>query len=152
MTAARSYYAFDVAPGFWDGLVQEARNGRLMSIDRIKEEIDRGKDDLKDWANNTFHAWFASTAENNVVATYRQIMKWAQAQKQFTAAAKAEFAVSADGWLVAYAKAKDCVVVTNEKFEPNIKRKIKIPNVCQAFTVTYVNAFEMLRALSIRLG
>lgn len=29
MTAARSYYAFDVAPAFWHGLAREAANGRL---------------------------------------------------------------------------------------------------------------------------
>lgn len=48
MTAARSYYAFDVAPAFWDGLVREASNGRLLSIDRVKDEIQRGRDDLVD--------------------------------------------------------------------------------------------------------
>lgn len=54
MTAARSYYAFDVAPAFWQGLVRQASNGRLLSIDRVKDEIQRGKDDLVTWANGTF--------------------------------------------------------------------------------------------------
>src|SRR5262249_45130778 len=134
MTAARSYYAFDVAPAFWDSLVREAGNGRLLSIDRVKDEIDRGKDELVEWANGSFHRWFAGTAENDIIAAYREIISWAQAQSQFLDYAKDEFAKVADGWLVAYAKAKGATVVTNEKFEAAARKKVKIPNVCQAFS------------------
>jgi hypothetical protein len=152
MTAARSYYAFDVAPAFWECLVRQASNGRLMSIDRVKDEIQRGKDDLVEWANGTFHPWFASTVQDDVIAVYREIMTWVQEQRQFFDYAKEEFARGADGWLVAYAKAKGCVVVTNETFQPSIRRKVKIPNVCQAFGIPCINTFEMLRAVGIRLG
>ena len=152
MTAARSYYAFEVAPAFWEALVRHASNGQLFSIDRVKDEIQRGKDDLVEWTNNTFYPWFVSTAEDDAIAVYRQIMRWAQAQSQFFDYAKDEFAHGADGWLVAYGKAKGCVVVTNETFEPAIKRKIKIPNVCRAFGVPYIDTFQMLRSLGIKLG
>jgi hypothetical protein len=152
MTAARSYYAFEVAPAFWEALVHHASNGQLLSIDRVKDEIERGKDDLVKWANATFSPWFASTAQDDVLAAYREIIGWAQAQSQYFDYAKEEFAQGADGWLVAYAKSKGCVVVTNETFEPAIKRKIKIPNVCRAFGVPYIDTFQMLRALGIKLG
>ena len=149
MTAARSYYAFDLVPGFWQQLVNQASNGRLLSIDRVKDEIDRGKDELARWADQALQHWFDSTTESDVIDAYRRIMSWAQAQNHFTDAAKAEFASVADGWLVAYALAKHSVVVTNEKFDANIRRRIKIPNVCQAFGVQYVDTFGMLRELSI---
>ena len=152
MTAARSYYAFDVAPAFWDGLVREASNGRVLSIDRVKEEIQRGKDDLVKWANGTFNTWFAGTAEEDIITAYREIMNWAQGQSQFFDYAKDEFAKGADGWLVAYAKAKGYAVVTNEKFEAAVRRRIKIPNACQAFGITCIDTFELLRVLGIRLG
>jgi hypothetical protein len=152
MTAARSYYAFDVAPAFWEGLVREASNGRLLSIDRVKDEIQRGKDELVEWANGTFHPWFALTAQADVIQNYSGIIRWVQGQSQFFDFAKEEFARGADGWLVAYAKAKGHVVVTNETFQVNIQRRVKIPNVCKAFDVPCINTFEMLRALGIRLG
>lgn len=79
-------------------------------------------------------------------------MTWVQGQSQFFDYAKDEFAKGADGWLIAYAKAKGCVVVSNEKFEATVRSKVKIPNVCQAFGIPYVNTFEMLRAVGIRLG
>jgi hypothetical protein len=154
MTAARSYYAFDLVPTFWRVLVGEASNGRLLSIDRVKEEIDRGNDRLKEWASGDFHAWFEPTNHSSVLGHYRDIVRWAEAQQQFTRAAKDEFTdkENADPWVVAYAKATNRTVVTNEKYEPNIRRRIKIPNVCKAFDVEYVDTFQMLRALGVRLG
>lgn len=152
--AARQYYAFDLAPAFWRSLIEHAEGGRVESIDRVKAEIARGKDELKDWTNDNFHQWFASTDEDDVIDVYRQVMGWAYEQSQFTDPAKAEFARqdNADAWLVAYAKANGCLVVTNELFDPNVKRKIPIPNVCDPFDLQYVGTFDMLRALGVRLG
>ena len=152
MTAARRYYAFDIAPVFWELLVNNASKGRLLSIDHVKADIDRGKDELTSWASGYFHKWFDSTAQDDVVQDYRRIISWAQGQNQYTVAAKADFARASDGWLVAYAKAKGYTVVTNETYDPNIRRRIKIPNVCKAFKVPYVDTFKLLRDLGVKLG
>lgn len=32
--AAQGYYAFELAPGFWQALLYHAVNGRIQSIDR----------------------------------------------------------------------------------------------------------------------
>lgn len=152
--AARRYYAFDIAPAFWQSLIDLAADGRVVSIDRVKAEIDRGKDDLSAWANGHFRGTFVTTGDPDVLAIYQNIMIWAQGQTQFTDAAKAEFALAnnADAWVVAYAAAKGCVVVTHELLDPNVRRKIPIPNACQAFNVSYVDTFQMLRALGVRMG
>ena len=151
--AARGYYAFDIAPTFWSALIDQAKSGRVKSIDRVHAEIDREKDPLADWANTNFQQWFAPTNQADVIETYGQLIVWAHNQTQFTDAAKAEFAgaENADAWLVAYAKANGCVVVTLEQFNPDIKRQIPIPNVCQAFDVPYVGTFQMLRDLGVKL-
>jgi len=148
--AHRHYYAFDLAPRFWEGLVQLAANGQVESIDRIKQELDRGKDELATWATDHFGRAFASTDEDDVVDSYREIMTWAFVQVQFSDAAKADFAKAADGWLVAYARARRRVVVTHEALKLDIKKKVPIPNVCEAFGVPYVNTFEMMRKLGLR--
>jgi len=152
--AFRGYYAFDIAPAFWRALVRQASNGRLLSIDRVRHEIEQGKDDLANWAVSNFHRWFASTAESDVIESYRNIMRWAQAQPQYSEAAKRQFADenNADPWLVAYAEAKGCVVVTLEQLDPNVQRTIPIPNVCRAFRIDFVDTYAMLRALGVRLG
>ena len=150
--AARRYYAFDIAPPFWESLVHHASNGRIRSIDRVKHELERGKDTLAEWATTEFNDAFASTNEDDIIEAYSEIMSWVQAQNRFTDAAKADFASGADGWIVAYARIKGYIVVTHEVFDPIIKRKIPIPNVCQSFNVKPQNTFEMLRQLGVRFS
>ena len=150
--AARRYYAFDLAPPFWENLVRYAANGRIQSIDRIKKELEQGNDELATWATTQFSNAFASTDEKDVIEFYGEVMGWVQAQDQFSDAAKAEFAADVDGWLVAYAKSKGHIVVTHEVLNPSIRRKVPIPNVCEAVGVRYIDTFEMLRQLGVRFS
>lgn len=152
MQSARSYYAFDLAPAFWQALIDHAANGDVCSIDRVKEELLRGNDDLADWAANEFSPYFARTDQSNVIKAFSDIMYWVEQQGQFLPAAKSEFASGADGWLIAYAKVNGCLVVTHEQFRPDAKRRVLIPNVCRAFGVDTIDTFAMLRALNVRLG
>lgn len=154
MQAARGYYAFDIAPAFWQALIDHASKGSVLSIDRVRDEIEQGKDDLANWASGNFHQWFASTGDSDVVEAYGKIMNWAHAQPQYSPAAKAQFAgvKNADAWLVAHALAKKCVVVTQEQPRPEAKRKVFIPDVCQAFGVSFLDTYAMLRALRVKLG
>lgn len=150
--AARRYYAFDLAPKFWELLVRHVEAGQIQSIDRVKQELERGKDELATWVKGTFKAAFASTDDTDVFRSFAEIMTWVQAQGQFLEAAKADFASGADGWLVAYARVKGCVVVTHERPAPDARRRVPIPNVCEAFDVPFVDTFEMLRTLGERFA
>jgi hypothetical protein len=150
--AARRYYAFDLAPRFWETLIRHARDGRIQSIDRVKQELGKGHDELADWSKTHFSDAFASTNEDDIVQCFGEIMGWIQVQNQFTNGAKADFANGADAWLVAYAKVKDCVVVTHEVPAPDAKTRIPIPNACQAFGVPFVDTFEMLRRLGVQFA
>jgi hypothetical protein len=150
--AARRYYAFDLAPKFWESLVLHAEKEEIQSIDRVKQELERGNDELATWAISQFSEAFASTDEEDITESYTEIMSWVQAQDQFSDPAKADFASGADGWLVAYAKSKGFTIVTHEVLDPNIIRKVPIPNVCEVFGVSYVDTFEMLRQLGVRFS
>ncbi|HPI78558.1 MAG TPA: DUF4411 family protein [bacterium] len=148
--AARSYYAFDISPRFWNCLTQLAEDGRIASIDRVKQELDRGNDDLREWANTRFSQAFKSCDDDSVIAAFSETMKWVGSHKKFEDAAKSVYASKADGWLVAYAKAKGFIVVTQEIFSPEARNRIPIPNICEAFSVRYVNTFQMLRDLGVK--
>ena len=148
--AARRYYAFDLAPGFWDALNDLVSAQRICSIDRVDAEI--REDSVREWIDNGgFANGFASTDSVEVALMFGQVMTWVNQQVQFTNAAKAEFASGADGWLIAYSKLHNLSLVTHEVLRLDVKRKVPIPNVCQAFSVPYVDTFDMLRALSISL-
>ena len=148
--ANRHYYAFDLAPRFWRSLVQHAEEGRIESIDRVRVELQRGQDELVEWVGGEFGLAFASTDEEVVVQSYGEVMNWVDGQDQFLDSAKADFARGADGWLVAFASARERVVVTQEVLKPDTRRKVPIPNVCEAFGVRYVNTFQMMRELGVR--
>jgi len=151
--AARHYYAFDLGTKFWDILLQHANEGTIESIDRVlKQDLDKGKDELTRWANAAFIHAFRSTDEKDVIESYVRVITWVRGHPQYTDAAKAEFANEPDGWLVAYAAAKGCVVVTHEVLRPDVRTRVPIPNVCEPFNVRYVDTFAMLRELGARLS
>ena len=152
--AYKRYYAFDIAPSFWRLIKEHAEAGQIISIDRVLNELTTfpDQDALKTWAVSEFNRWFVSTDNDEVISSYRDIINWAVSQTQYTDAAKAEFASIADSWLIAAAKTYNCILVTHELYDANIKRKIPIPNVCRNFNIPYMNTFEMLRSLNATLG
>ncbi|ABB14902.1 DUF4411 family protein [Carboxydothermus hydrogenoformans] len=150
--AARRYYAFDLVPAFWRILIDHAKNGDVLSIDWVKDEIVRNQDELSKWIKTIFHNWCNSTNQPDVINAYREIMEWVNSNDQFLEEAKAEFASGADGWLIAYAKVKGCILVTHEKYNPNIRKKVPIPNVCKAFNVPYIDTFDMMRNLGVKIA
>jgi polyribonucleotide nucleotidyltransferase len=151
--AYKRYYSFDIVPSFWNILIQKAKAGRVVSIDRVKDEIDGygEEDELKVWINREFGEWFIPTDDANIITAYREIIKWSTDHAQFTDAAKAEFASVADSWLIACAKAHNYVLVTHEAFSAGVKKRVLIPNACLAHNITHINTFDMMRQLNVRL-
>jgi len=83
----------------------------------------------------------------------KTIIEWSHNEPQYLESAKREFAESsnADAWVIAYAMHVDGIVVTQESYSPEIKRKIPIPNVCKDFDIPYMDTFEMLRNLNVQI-
>ena len=147
--AHRNYYSQDICPGFWDLLDHFAKSDHILSIDRVSDEIFAPEvpDDLSVWAKQAPPGLFTSTSDQAVVDAFKRMQKWVQGTAQFSAEAKETFAEVADGWVTAYAKAHSAVVVTQEVFSAEVKKRVPIPNVCQAFGVDCIDTFEMLRRL-----
>lgn len=152
--AHRAYYSFRLCPGFWDSLIELHKQGRVMSIDRVNDEICFGEEDeLTVWAKKQMpKSFFAPSNDLSVVRWYAQIQMWANSQPQFSPAAKAEFADETDAWVVAYAGANNFTVATQEVFSPDIQRKVPIPNICKAenFKVPCVDVFTMLTRIGVQ--
>jgi len=149
--AKRRYYAFDLCPGFWESIKALHEDKRLYSIDRIKDELEKGGDDLAEWACKEMPAaCFLSTDNESITGCYGQIVSWVSEQDQFLDAAKAEFASDPDGWLIACACARQLAIVTHEVYSPDAQRRVHIPNVCRQFGVEYFDTFKMLRELHVR--
>ena len=144
--AHHRYYAQDLCPGFWECLAHYCREKRVLSIDRVRDEILRPTP-LVEWVNEAPSELFMSSAELPVIAAFTEMVNWVQRNGQFRPEAKAEFSEVADGWLVAYASVHNAVVVTQEVFNADVRKRVPLPNVCKQFDVAYRDTFEMLHEL-----
>ncbi len=77
-------------------------------------------------------------------------MRWVNNNPQFYDRAKKKFAPGADGWLVAYAKCHGYTVVTRERGNKKVRRRVPLPQVCTEFDVPCLDVFEMLQNLNIQ--
>ena len=146
MTAFHHYYSPALFPGFWHFLSHHFAEGNLVMIDRVCDEI-LYPSELVSWVVQAVDDPVASTATQQVVDAYVQLMDWVQDNPQFNPSAREDFARSADGWLVAYAMVHGAIVVTNEVSAPESRSKVKLPDLCHRFHVRCINTFEMLREL-----
>jgi hypothetical protein len=153
IAAKNTYYAFSICPGFWKSLIHQHGKGRIFSIDPVKREILAGREseDLVQWAKRELpDEFFLATDSQEVSDAFRHVMLWVQRSTQYTDQAIAKFATEADGWLVAYAKVNEGIVVTNEQPRPSSKSRILLPDVCNQFKVVYHNTFTMLKELKVQ--
>ncbi len=147
MESQKRYYAFDIAPGFWRLLEEQARAGIIASPTLVFDELVRGDDDLVGWARSLRAILFIDPDE----AVQRSFVEVADYVQQTYSMNGRDFLSGADPWLIAHAKAHGGVVVTMEVRAPTSRRP-KIPDVCDHFGVTTMNLFEMLRRLGARFG
>lgn len=147
--AKNRYYAFDLAPGFWEWLDSDARNGKIGSIEQVKNELTQGTDELAQWVRSRSDAFLP--VDEEVTPKLMELSAWATAGN-FTQAAVAEFLSVADYYLVAYAAAHGHTVVTHEEPQAAARRRVLIPNACLALGISYCNTFTMLRNRAVKFG
>ena len=152
--AYRLHYPFDVVPGFWLQVKRLAEEGRIISIDKVRDEIYRNEDALKIWCTEHLPVDFFKET-SGIISQYQSVTSWAVSRSNhYTTVALRVFldAEEADAWLVSYALADKATftLVTHERSDPNRKNNIKIPQACQPFGVNYINTIEMFRKMGVR--
>lgn len=147
--AHRVNYPLDVVPSFWNKISTLANAGKIISIDKVRNEIYQNEDDLKVWCQaNLPSDFFKDTT--SVISEYGTIASWASSMAHhYKPSALAEFlhADEADAYLIAYSINQSIPLITHEKSEPNSRKKIKIPDVCIQFGVSYHTTIDMFRLL-----
>lgn len=146
----RQVYPFEIAPAFWRQLVEKGGK-RIIFLDLVKDEILSNNDKLSDWLRENDSYFVTKKAgETKIIRCYSEIITFVKSNQQYRETAKDEFARIADSWFCAYGKAYQDIIVTNKKYEPNIKRKVKIPNVCREFGIRYLGLLEFMLRLDVR--
>jgi hypothetical protein len=149
--AHRVSYPLDIAFSFWNKVKQLANSGKIISIDKVKDELFDKNDALEEWCSFNLPVDFFKDTSNEMAA-YSQVINWAVSKSDhYLPNAINEFLDSneADAFILAYALAdsNNRIVVTQEISEPYRKNKVKIPEVCHALNVQYINMMDMFRQL-----
>ncbi len=150
--AHRVVYPLDVVVSFWDMVRQLASEGKIISIDKVRNEIYQNNDELKDWCQANLPDDFFKSTES-VIEEYGRIVEWTIAKKEhYTQKAIEEFldADEADAWIVSYCFKYSYIVTTYETSQPDRKNRIKIPEPCESLGVSYLDTMEMFRKLEVK--
>lgn len=146
---SKNVMPIDLWPSFWRVMSDLIQNGQVYTSEKVKEEIDRGNDDLTQWINQHNPQGFCCPIDANVNQQYARVLNWAISNPVFSNAAKNEFANVADAYLVATAAANNMTVVTYETSDPACKRRVKIPDACNALGVAYCDLNTLFRRLGV---
>jgi hypothetical protein len=142
MAAKNLHYGMDFCPAFWEWLIRENQAGKVLSIEKVGDEIMAGDDDLSQWASQRGDGFFLKP-DAAALTGLGTVAAWVNGRASYSPAAKNTFLQIADYYLVAQALSGGHVVVTHEKPENSVHR-IKIPSVCIGVKVKHMSPFEML--------
>jgi hypothetical protein len=143
-------YRFEFCQGFWDWIIQAHLEKIVFSINKVKKELDRGRDNdpVRLWmANDLFANFFLPDIQDQqVMANYKQLMQRIATDTHYTQQAKDEFmrAEVADAFLIAVAKSYDYGIVTHEKRDSNSKKRVIIPNIAAEYHIECIMLHDLL--------
>ena len=145
--AKNGHYGFEFCPAFWEWLLVQNEAGKVVSIEKVRGELQAGGEGLSEWADQRGCGFFVPP-DDAVLPALKQVSAWADGQN-YTRAAIATFLDTAGCWLVAHALAHGFTIVTHEAPSEST-RKIKIPNACIGLGIDNVSPYEMLRCEGAR--
>lgn len=159
MTASRQYYAQDIVPGFWAVLENKLTTGKIVLLDMVKAEIDKGEDALKHWLDeHTDNLIICNHYDEKIISKYGEVIQYIQECGFYNDVGLDSWAQSsvADPWLIAVAAAKDYTIITFEQRSGNLSiknksKKVKIPDVADHFNVRVENLYYMMRQMGFRI-
>lgn len=154
ITPYKSYYPFDIAPSFWEFFKNNIENGNIIIIDKVFNEIIKGKndDELSKWIKGISSKQINKPTKE-IIDFYREIINYINNNTTYHDNATKVWSESdcADPWLIATAKAYNSTLTTLEKTNNPAKNKLtkeaKIPDIASEFEVECCDLYEMIRRL-----
>ncbi|MGI9346350.1 MAG: DUF4411 family protein [Gammaproteobacteria bacterium] len=157
ITPSNMWYGLDFCSGFWDWLVVENTRGLVISIQQVREEINKEDTDqqqaLLQWVKGSGRVLFEQARYQS--SDLGRVGTWVrQAQPYNEGAKNGWLADNADPSLVAeaLARAESQIVIVSTEVTGNPKsaaagsqKQVKIPDVCDGLDIPCIQPWEMLR-------
>lgn len=154
ITPFKTYYPFDFARKFWEQLKKSIIDGDIIILDVVKEELNKGDDELSEWINQIDTSLILNHIHPSIIANYAEILQHIQLSEYYKEKALLDWSKGdvADPWLIATARTKGYKLVTFETKNANLNSinkcsRAKIPDVCEVFGVECDNLYNMMRIL-----
>jgi hypothetical protein len=140
LDAWRRKYPPDHFPPFWQYIDSIVSRGEMKSPEEVLEDLKKKDDDVYRWAKDREELLFVPI-DNNSQQEVRSILeRFENLIKQRTGRS------SSDPWVIALAKLNAATVITTEgaSTSPN-PLKPKIPDVCTALGIKYIDTLQFIR-------
>lgn len=152
----RFYYAFDLVPAYWNKLKKHLDSGRVVVLDAVKDEIEKGQDELSEWLSKVDNLVVVPKVTEQTVKEYQEVMQFVAGSGYYKESALTTWAPAniADPWLIASAKSNGYTLVTEEAKSGGLSKKTpnkeaKIPDVAEHLGVKTIRVYDMMRSLGI---
>lgn len=139
-------YGFDIAPRFWSLLDDMIAAARITCPIRVYDELRSVPDELKDWGQARRESGLFVEPSAVVQKAFATIVEYVT-QHYPDNQDRRRFLDRADPWLIAHAMAQGGTVVTLEGRVTGISQQVRIPNVCDQFSIRCITTYDMLREL-----
>ncbi len=139
--AMRSAYPIEHFPGLWGKMSEASKKGILISTELVFDELNtqEGKEDgILTWASE-HKDMFIKMDDATAIAVAEVIKKYPLLVDTLTDRNQA------DPYLIALAKVKNAIVVSEEGSAHNSPKKMKIPDVCSKEGIRCIKLLPMLK-------
>ena len=141
--ALTEIYPRDVFPGVWKKTEELVDDKKIISAEEVYKELSAKDDDIYKWASARRHMFKKlDDAIQRLVAeilnTHGSLIDVKNKKS------------SADPFLIATARVYGGIVVTEENLSGN-ENKPKIPDVCRAYNIEYIDILEMFKRTKLHL-
>lgn len=141
--AKNRYYQMSFCPAYWDWLDQQYQSA---SVSSVYDELANKGDELSAWVQPRRGQFHPVSAEN-IQIKMAEVAQYVANLPNKNQKSIGDFLSGADPWLVAKASLTGEIIVTHEVAVDANSKKVKIPNICNHFEVSYINTFELLNEL-----
>lgn len=147
--AKNRYYAFDIVPAFWTWMdYVVVKNVRTITM--VRDELLIKDDPLGDWMRARKDAdWILPVDDEATQIAFADIANELDGS-QYHRPGVEKFLSGADPWLIAKAMTLGATIVTHEVANEMVLRRVPIPNLCRARSVTCMDTFDAMRELQVK--
>ena len=140
LDAWRRKYPPDHFPPFWEYLDRLILNGDMKAPEEVYYDLEKKDDEVLGWAKDRKKALFVPIDYETQQEVSAMLERFEFLVNQRTGRS------SSDPWVIALAKINSSTVITNEGLsaKPN-PQKPKIPDVCVALGVRYIDTLKFIK-------